>query len=434
MFDRNVQSNTSTPYRAPALNTLETPSRAEKDWPPAVVGGVFQTGLNLIRDLTRKGVRAVGVDHDLTHQGFRSVYGKSYACPNPDTHPEQWVEFMKNLACKMEMKPVFIPAADVFVAALGRHGEALADDYLISPRGAELQASLTTKETQYALATEHGFPCPRMAYVQSSAELKAFIADARFPCLIKPRSQREWDALPEGNSLRGNKIMIAETRDELLRYYELAEPYRPEVIAQEVIQGPGSAKFYYVSAYGNGGSLLGSCVLQAVRDHPPFTGMPTIVRPVVDAEITSLCDGFLRKVNYRGICEFELKRDIRDGKVRLIEINPRFSGTGDCASYVGIETGWLHYLDMIGQPVAPVQPSRFGFYHIALKLESMEAPRFLLSGDLKWKDFVTPYRGPKAFYDLDFRDPRLAATTVALCGRYVVGNLLRHWKLRSPGG
>ena len=58
---------------------------------------------------------------------------------------------------------------------------------------------------------------------------------------------------------------------------------------------------------------------------------------------------------------------------------------------------------------------------------------WLLSGDLKWKDFVTPYRGPKAFYDLDFHDPRLAATTVALCGRYVVGNLLRHWKLRSPG-
>jgi predicted ATP-grasp superfamily ATP-dependent carboligase len=402
------------------------PTKAEKHWPPAVVGGVFQTGLNLMRDLIRKGVRAEGVDYDLTHEGFRSGLGKSHQCPHPDRQPEEWVEFMKNLAKQLGTKPVFIPAADAFVTALGRHADALADHYLISPLAARLQASLSTKETQYSLASEHNFPCPRLAYIQSRADLERFVEAAQFPCLIKPRSQREWDALPEGNPLRGQKIKVAETAGELIRYYELAEPHRPEAIAQEVIQGPGSQKFVYFSVWAEGGVLLSDGVVRAVRNYAPFTGMPSIFRPVQDEEISSLCNGFLRTVGYRGICEFELKRDIRDGKVRLIEINPRFSGTGDAASYMGVETGWLTYLDLIGTPLEPVRASRFDFHHIVLKLEAIEAPGYLLSGELTWNDFLAPYRGRKAYFDFNPGDWRLASRTVFLCARYVLGNVLRY--------
>jgi predicted ATP-grasp superfamily ATP-dependent carboligase len=410
---------------------LQNPVFAEDDWPPVVVGGVFQTGVNLMRDLLRKGVRAVGVDYYLDHHGFRSVYGKSYVCPDPDTDGERWVEFMRDLSRRLGARPVFIAAADAFVTALGRYAPALEDCYIVSPEAAALQASLTTKEIQYELAQRHGFPCPRMAYIRSRAELGDFVRDARFPCLIKPRSQREWDALPRGNPLNGKKIAMADTPEELLNHYSCAEAYRPEAVAQEVIQGPGSAKEYFVGVLGNGGADLGSCVLKAVRDHPPFTGMPSVVRPIVDDEVIALCGGLLRTLGYRGICEFEMKRDVRDGLLRLIEINPRFSGTGDCASYAGVGTGWIHYLDMIGRAVKPVRPTRFDFHHIALKLDAAESSKFVLSGDLKWRDSLMPYRGSREFFDLDFADSRLALETLVLTARYVAGSLLRHWKLRS---
>ncbi|MDQ6678589.1 MAG: hypothetical protein M3Z09_14990, partial [Acidobacteriota bacterium] len=389
---------------------------------------VFQTGLNLMRDLLRKGVRTVGVDNDLEHQGFRSVYGKSYACPNPDTHPDEWVGFMKDLSQQLGAKPVFIPAADIFIAALGRHAEALQDHYLVSPPAAALQASLATKEKQYALAAEFGFPCPRMAYVKSRAELRNFMSSARFPCLIKPRSPREWSELPADNPLSRHKVIIAETPEELLRYYAWAEPCRPEAVAQEVIQGLGSAKFVYLSVYGAGARLLGNCVVQEIRDYPPFTGMPSMVKPVADQEIATLCDNFLRRLNYRGICEFEVKRDVRDGQVRLIEMNPRFSGTGDVASYIGIETGWLHYLDMIGRPVVPVQPARFDFHHVSLRIESAESIHHLLRGDLKWRELLAPYRGKIEYFDFDLRDRRLAASVLGTSVRNVAGHLMRHIK------
>jgi predicted ATP-grasp superfamily ATP-dependent carboligase len=43
---------------------------------------------------------------------------------------------------------------------------------------------------------------------------------------------------------------------------------------------------------------------------------------VVDEEIEALCDGFLSSLGYVGLCEIELKRDVHDGRVKLIEVNP----------------------------------------------------------------------------------------------------------------
>jgi len=180
-----------------------TRSHADNGWPPVVVASVFQTGLNLMRDLLRRGVRTVGVDCHPEHEGFRSRYGKSYLCPNPDTHPGEWVAFMIELAQSLGAKPVIIPAADQFVSAIAAHAAVLQQHYIFSMESVAVQAALATKEQQYALAREHGLPIPRTSYIQSRAEMEAFVADARFPCLIKPRHQREWEALPEGNPLRG---------------------------------------------------------------------------------------------------------------------------------------------------------------------------------------------------------------------------------------
>ena len=383
-----------------------------------------------MRDLLAKGVRAVGVDCNRENEGFRSIYGKSYECPDPDTNPEGWVAFMQSLSRQLGAKPVFIASSDMFVSALGRHAAGLRDYYTFSA-GAQIQAALTTKELQYALADQHDFPRPLTRYVQSRDDLEQFNARALFPALIKPLSHREWGSLPEGNPLRGRKVMAASTPEELLRHYALCEPYRPRAVAQEMIEGPDSAKSCYLAVYASDGSLLGSCVVQELRAHPMFYGGASVVRPVVDEEIQLQCDRFLRAMNYRGICEIELKRDARDGRAKLIEVNPRYSGTGDCPKYMGVETGWLHYLDLINENPEPVQPTRFGFHHIALKLDCRAIPSYLSSGAVTWRELFAMYRGDVEFFDLDFRDWRVAAVTLLKCARYLAGGAWRHLRGQS---
>jgi predicted ATP-grasp superfamily ATP-dependent carboligase len=406
------------------------PLTAQPDWPPVVVASVFQTGLNLMRDLLRHGVRTVGIDCHPEHEGFRSRYGKSHLCPDPDTHPDEWVRFMIELAASLGAKPVIMPAADQFVSAIAAHAEVLQQHYIFSMESVAVQAALATKEQQYALAREHGLPIPRTEYIQSRAEMAAFVADARFPCLLKPRHQREWEALPEDNRLRGRKLVTSNSAGEMLAQYALAEPFRPEVIAQEIIAGGDDTKFCYLSVYGSGSRRLGSCVVQEFRAYPVFFGSGSLVEPVLDPEIDGLCDRFLRAIGYVGICEIEVKRDTRDGAVRLIEANPRFSGTGDAALYTGIEIGWLHYLDLIGKEPEPMAPMRFGFKHVTLRRDIPSFEGYLRRGILTWGDIGRSLQGPLEFFDFDPHDLGPTLETLKGCVRVLGGMILRGLGLR----
>ena len=406
------------------------PKRGGQGWPPVVVGCVHQTGLNLMRNFVRKGVRAVGIDYVRDHEGFRSIYGESRVCPNPDEDPGGWLDFMRALARSLNARPVFISAADVFVSALGRHAADLREAFIFSET-AKLHADLCTKERQYALAELHGFPCPRTAYIRNEADLGAFTAVARFPCVLKPRHQREWEALPQGNPLRGLKLISAQTAEQLADHYRHTLPHQPDAIVQEFIPGPDDAKYCYLSVYASDGSRIGSSVVREFRAFPVSFGSASVVAPVVDDEIEDLCDRFLRSLRYTGICEIEVKRDARDRSVKLIEVNPRFSGTGDAAIYAGVDVGWLHYLDLLGYKLPPVKATRLNFRHITFRRDFPAIPPSLAAGLVTWGGLFRSYRPPLEFYDFDLRDWRVTASTMKAACRALVGGTLRAWKARA---
>ena len=407
------------------------PQKAEVGWPAVVVASVFQTGLNLMRDLLRHGLQVVGVDCEAGNAGFHSDYGKSYLCPNPDDQPAAWVAYMQDLARQLGGKPVIIPAADIFVSALGRHADVLKEYFTFSLQSVAVQAALATKEQQYELAAEHGLPIPRTTYIRSRGELEEFVSVANFPCLLKPRHQREWEALPEGNPVRGLKLATADSGPALLALYDHVEVYRPEVMAQEIIPGRDDDKFCYLSVYGQGSRRLGYGVVRELRAFPLMFGSASVAQPVVDAEITDVCDRFLRAVHYVGICEIEVKRDARNGRVFLIEANPRFSVTGDVAIYMGVDLGWLHYLDLIGEPVEPVAPNRYGFRHIVVGRDLPAMPMYVAGNIHTWAEIVRSYRGPLEFFDFDWHDRGPTWRTLKISVRQFAGGILRNLGLRK---
>ncbi len=100
------------------------------------------------------------------------------------------------------------------------------------------------------------------------------------------------------------------------------------------------------------------------------------------------------------------------GCVKMIEANPRYSVTADAAPYAGVDLGWLHYLDLIGKPVKPVQPRNRNFRHIVLYRDFACFRSYLESGLWNWRGLIRSYRPPVAFFDFDLRDRRVTADTV----------------------
>lgn len=395
---------------------------------PAVVAGAYQTGVLAARSLQRRGVRTTMVDCDPFNPGFRSVYGPALRCPDPDAQPAQWLEFMLALGARSARKSVLLATSDMFVTAIARFEAQLAQHFLVSP-GTALQGQLADKQTQYDLAARFGMPMPVTQLVSSEAELAAFAARAMFPCLLKPMHFREWQRFPADHPLLNQKVAIAADVDQLIAHYRSAAGVTPTVMAQEIIEGPDTAKRVYLAYYDADGRRIAHAMFRELRCTPLGFGPASVSEPVDDPDTDEVCNGFLQRLGYRGVCEIEMKRDTRDGKVKLIEANPRLSGGGDAAPYAGVDLPWINYLDLAGQTPAPVGPGKRAFKHIVLRSDAEAIITYRAAGLITWRDVLRSYRPPLAFYDLDLRDWRYSLETL-----YVFGKRLGRSLLRRPGG
>lgn len=399
-------------HHLPATGADSNPARARPDWPAAVVAGAYQTGVVLMRNLKRRGVRVLGFDCNPSQPGFQSTYGKTYLCPDPDTSPDEWVQFMVDLSGRIGGKPVLIPSADQFVSAIAAHADTLALHFTFLPAAASTQALLATKERQYEIAFQNGLPTSRTQFIRNAEELETFANDARFPCLIKPLHCREWQVLPANHPLLGQKLVVTPTKLDLLAQYEAVRAVTSDVVVQEVIEGPDTVKFCYMGIFSRTGKKLGSCVVRQLRTDPINFGSASVVEPVIDPEIDTLSDHFLQSIGYSGLCELELKRDTRDQKLKLIEANPRYSVTSDAAPPSGVDLGWLHYLDLIGVDVHPVQQRPVNYRHIVLRRDFATLRSYRKAGLLPWRDLLRSYRPPVHFFDFDWRDFRVSFRTL----------------------
>ena len=423
-------SSGSATEREPARTMAprdSNPVRAEADWPPAVIAGAYRTGVLGVRTLVRRGVRATCFDSNTDFPGFRSVYGRAHACPNPDADAAAWVDFMIGLARSMPAKPVLISSADQYTSAIAKHIDRLESHYLVSP-GAQLQGLLATKETQYDLAARHGMPMPRTAVASTAEEVRGFASVAAFPCLIKPIHFREWQALPATNPVWDRKVAIAPSSERLLELWRHAAAANPRVILQEIIAGPDTSKRVYLSCYDAGHRRIGHAMFRELRCDPVGFGPASVSEPVVDDDVDEVCDRFLRDISFSGICEIEMKYDARDGRPKLIEANPRLSGGGDAAPYSGVDLCWLHYLDLIGRTVEPVEPNGKDFRHIVLRSDVHTVLAYRREKLISWKEVVRSYRRPLAFYDFDSRDWRYSLETLYVMLRSLARGLVERFK------
>jgi D-aspartate ligase len=397
------------------------------------VAGGYQTGIVLMRNLARRGLRVSCVECNALMPCFQTVYGAAHLCPNPDDQPREWLRFMIDLTKELGSKPVLIPSADQFVSAIGDLAGELEGHYTFCRGAAATQALLATKKRQYEIASDHGLPTPKTMFVRSREEILAFGSAASFPCLIKPVHFRQWEQFPPNHPLFCQKTVNCDTMEQLEANHALASQVSPEVVVQEIIIGPDTAKLCYMSCYASDGKRIGSCMVRQIRTTPIYFGSASLVEPTLEPEVDAMCDAFLRSIGYVGLCEIELKRDSRDGVVKMIEANPRYSVTADAAPYAGVDLGWLHYLDLIGQEVVPVTPSNLNFRHIVLMRDFATFRDYQREGLLTWGGMIRSYRSPVAFFDWDLRDWRVTASTAVHLAKLLAKPYYRRIFPKRPG-
>ena len=368
------------------------------DLAPAVVLGGETAGLSVVRALGRHRVPVVVLHYGATDTAHRSRYVTArakVAAPHADE-----AAFVADLLAAAECYGggLLVPTSDEAVVAVSRNLSALTDRYTVACTPWEITATFIEKRLTYELAQRIGVPCPRTVAPASRDEVLRYAEHARLPCLVKP--SRGYRFVERFHT----KMFLVHTREELVARYEQATAAGCEVVLQEFIPGADREGVNYNSYWWDGAPLVEFTAVK-VRGGPPAVGSPRVAESRFVPDVLAPGRAILGAMRFSGYACTEFKRDLRDGRLKLMEVNGRHNLSTALAVRCGIDFPWLQYRHLLYGELP--QPTRFeeGVYWIDLLRDVGYSVTHRRAERYPLRDYLRPYLRRHVFAIPAWRDP-----------------------------
>ena len=157
------------------------------------------------------------------------------------------------------------------------------------------------------------------------------------------------------------------------------------------------------------GHLAAYFTTRKIRRFPTTGGITALSISTHETELVANVLPFFKQFNWKGLAEVELKIDDRDGKAKVIEINPRVWGYFGFPIHCGVNFPWFYCRAAMGQPL-PLDGS--GKYRRGLKY--LNPPAYIkavfadwrgFDGKIGWRDLLKDeLQGPLVMNYWDRRD------------------------------
>jgi len=216
------------------------------------------------------------------------------------------------------------------------------------------------KNAVFKLARQSGVPIPETVFVQDKKGIEQIAAQIKtYPVVIKPCMSR----IPiRGGHFMETGIMYANSSKELTAKYRSQETLNYPSMIQEKIIGPGTGLFTLFDKDRH----LALFSHKRLREKPPSGGVSVMCQSVpLDSEMVRASKILLSAVAWEGVAMVEFKRDIRDGKAKLMEINGRFWGSLQLAVSAGIDFPQLFLKYLMGDHFSKLHDR----YRVGLKMK-----------------------------------------------------------------
>jgi D-aspartate ligase len=204
------------------------------------------------------------------------------------------------------------------------------------------------KASSYELARSADVPAPRTMTITDISQLAD--ADFSFPCGIKPLHSHLF-AQRFNTAAKGATVKSREQARAIL------EPILAAGVAMmltEVIPGPDDRYRSYYTYIDDRGEPLLNFTKRKLRQYPTHFGLGSYHLTEWNAEVARLGMRFALAAGLRGVVNVEFKEDPRDGRLKLIECNPRFTEVNEQVRAAGIDLALLAYNRRVGRPLPPV--------------------------------------------------------------------------------
>lgn len=292
---------------------------------------------------------------------------------------------------------LLMPSSDETLAATSRFKSELEDHYVVGCPAPETAQVCLDKALTARLADEAGLPAPRTVVPRTLDEAVAAGGSLGFPLLVKPAQSHLY--------YRAFKHKMAQVGDraELEQRYAEAAAAALEVMLQEVIPGNDDDVVNY-NAYCRDGNVLVEFTARQLRKAPPRLGSPRVLVSEWIPQVVGPGRDIVAALGYTGFANVELKRDVRDGQYKLLEINARHNMSSLLAVRCGVNFPMIEYLHRIRGELPRPRRQREGIHWVNNLQDLAYSLRGWRAEGLSLSAFLTPYARPHCDAILDRHD------------------------------
>lgn len=365
-----------------------------------------ELGYQVVRALGKEDIRSImiyGHESDEIAQYSKYVV-ESHRIPLFFDRPQELIDLL--FSKKDEWAgSLIIPTEDYGVRFLAANRERLSAHYVVPVPGPAVIDTIVNKKSLYAVARCTGIPVPGIYCPESMDALKTLEEKIVFPCLLKPGLGHLFNRKFDFKMLEVNSF-----EELMVKYRDLTGDFARDdfkMMICEIIPGPDSKQMVQYASYIDGsGEMLASMTTRKIRQDPPKYGQGRVTKSERITGLDEQSYDLLTALGYRGFSEIEWKLDTRDGRYKLIEINPRFIFyTGLCVS-CGINFPYIQYADLVRHEKIRVNSFRENVYWIHEYKDVLHTILNHKMESLSIGDYLRPYLGKKTLAIFDIRDPR----------------------------
>jgi len=369
---------------------------------PVVVVNCKLGGLAIMRSLGELGIRIHGIDSDPDCAGFQSRYCRTRSLASLELRDSgELLKELDRVSETLGTKAVLIPTSDDTSLFVAQNREHLAKRFAFQDNDARLIADLISKQGMHRVAQESGVPVPETLFPGSEADVQAYIdGGGRFPVMLKAI---------DGVRLAkrtGVKMAIIRSADELLqKFRELDEPGFPNLMLQEYIPG-GDDQIYIFNGYFDAGSECRAAFTgHKIRQFPVHVGCASLGICRSNADVAQLTTRFMKTIGYRGVLDIGYRLDVRDGKYKVLDINPRVGQAFRLfVDKDGLDSVRALYLDLTGQAVPACVPREERKWLIE-DMDIISSYHYYKEGTLSVGDWFRSLKGVEEAMWFRWRDP-----------------------------
>ncbi|MFN2570962.1 MAG: GNAT family N-acetyltransferase [Gemmatimonadales bacterium] len=285
----------------------------------------------------------------------RSVFPWHNAWENP----EQLVEALVRYGQAQPEPPVLFYQEDRTLLLVSRFRDRLREGFRFIVPDAELVEQFVDKSRFQQLAARLDLPVPKARVIAPGDALPGLAENfgLAFPIILKPlvRVPARWEPLAGPG-----KAMSVDTLADLRALWPRIMAANLQILAQELVPGDETSIESYHVYVDERGNIVGEFAGKKVRTRPASYGDSTALETSNAPDVLALGRTLVKRLKFRGVAKFDFKR-APDGRLRLLEVNPRFNLWHHLGAVAGVNLPALVYSDLIGAPRPIVGPAQPGF-------------------------------------------------------------------------